>query len=288
MFAPHVFPIINRMKAGLLIWILIGVTGFVIPCQAKAAPPMYEAIMKIMQPLEYSGVPAMTKPGVSLDLDFEKRSWTLHNIHQYDPQGAVKLEQGRYGLCAELATYLFEKIRPVLNDRYDIKFAMVSESDFFSEGRANHIVLLILDKSDQEVYLADPSFHVYARTKDLAGYRVLNVQDTLSFVKDKSADVSFSADQAIPLYIKGDFLLSFSVTSVDGKFDRDNFIFVISAIRRLKFAGRDIVVIGRRNKVFVDFQDKTLLTQLLTEAEINTLFDRLKTWIERIEQGVNK
>jgi hypothetical protein len=118
--------------------------------------------------------------------------------------------------------------------------------------------------------------------KDLSEYQVLNTQDTLSFVKDRSRDVSFNVDQAIPLYIKNDFLLSFSVTSVDGKFNRDNFIFVISAIRRYKFAGRDIVVIGRRNKEFEDFEDRSMLNMLLTPDEVKILFDKLKTWIGRV------
>ena len=238
-----------------------------------------------MAPLEYSGVPVMVKPQVALSVNFSNWTWTLHNIHEYDDQGGIILEQGRYGLCAELATFLFEKIKPLLDGRYDVKFAMATESGFFSVGQSNHIVLLLVDKSNNQLYLIDPSFHKYARMKDLPEYHVLNIQDTLSFVKDRSHDVSFGVDQAIPLYIKNDVLLSFSVTSVDGKYDKDNFIFAISANRRYKFVGRDIVVIGRHNKDFEDFEDKALLNQLLTPEEIKTLFDKLKSWIERIQQS---
>lgn len=252
------------------------------PAAASAALPLSTDIMKIMQPLEYSGFPAMARPGVSLGLDFNKRVWILKNIHTYDKQGGVILEQGRFGLCAELATYLYAQLKPKLTPRYGVKFAMVSESGFFTQARANHIVLLILDQVDRQLYLADPSFHVYGRLKDLPDYQVLNTQDTLSFVKDQSPDVSFSVDQATPLYIKGDFLLSFAVTSVDGRFDKDNFIFVISAQRRYKDSVKDIVMIGRRKGEFMDIQDKAILTGLLTEQEVNTLFARLQTWIEQI------
>jgi len=251
-------------------------------CDPLDLPPFYDAIMKIMSPLEYSAVPVMVKPQVSLSVDFKQGLWTLHNIHEYDSQGGVILEQGRYGLCAELATFLFEKIKPLLNGRYEVKFAMATESGFFSVGQSNHIVLLLVDSSDNQVFLIDPSFHKYAKMKDLPEYHVLNIQDTLSFVKDKSHDVSFDVDQAIPLYIKNDFLLSFSVTSVDGKFDRDNFILAVSAVRRYKFAGRDIVIIGRRNKQFEDFEDRPFLNQLLTPQEIKTLFDKFKIWLERV------
>ena len=251
-------------------------------CDSLPTPPYYDAIMKIITPLQYSGVPVMVKPQVTLSVDFNKWTWTLRNIHAYDSQGGIILEQGRYGLCAELATYLFEKIKPMLDGRYEIKFAMVGESGFFSGGQSNHIVLLLVDKSDNQAYLIDPSFHKYARLKDLPEYHVLNIQDTLSFVKDKSTDVSFGVDQAIPLYIKNDFLLSFAVTSVDGKFDKDNFILVIAANRRFKFAGRDIVMIGRHNKEFEDFENKVYLNQLLSPEEIKILFDKLKSWFEQV------
>ena len=266
----------------LLLIALIGMHPCAGLCSPRPQPPFYDAIMKIITPLEYSGVPVMVKPQVALSLDFDKRIWTLKNIHEYDSQGSVILEQGRYGLCAELATYVFEKIKPLLDGRYEVKFAMVAESGFFAAGQSNHIVLLLVDRSDSQMYLIDPSFHKYARLKDLPEYHVVNVQDTLSFVKDKSPDFSFGVDQAIPLYIKNDFLLSFAVTSVDGKFDRENFIFVISANRQYKFGGRDIVFIGRHNKELEDYEDKALLNQLLTPDEIKTLFDKLKSWIMRV------
>ncbi|MBF0571219.1 MAG: hypothetical protein HQL12_05045 [Candidatus Omnitrophica bacterium] len=268
--------------AGAVLMVLFAVFPCVGVCDSPPSPPFYDLIMKILAPLEYSGVPSMVKPQVDLIINFSQRTWTLHKIHEYDSQGRVILEQGRFGLCAELAMFVFEKIKPLLDGRYEVKFAMVTESGFFSTEQSNHIVLILVDKTNSQAYLIDPSFHKYARMMDLPEYHVVNVQDTLAFVKDKSPDFSFGVDQAIPLYIKNEFLLSFSVTSVDGKFDRDNFIFVISATQRYKFAGRDIVFIGRRNKEFEDFEHKSLLNQLLTPVETKMLFDKLKSWIERV------
>lgn len=269
----------GAMKKTLLALLLILTCPCLGLCEASEIPPFYKTIMKIIGPLEYSGVPVMVKPQVTLSVDFDHGTWTLHNIHEYDSQGRIVLEGGRFGLCAELATFTFEKIKPLLDGRYEVKFAMVTESGFFAAGQSNHIVLLLGDKADKQIYLIDPSFHKYARLKDLPEYQVQDIKDTLSFVKDRSHDISFNADQAIPLYIKNDFLLSFSVTSVDGKFDRGNFIFVISAMRRYKFAGRDIVVIGRRKRRFEDFEDRRMLNDLLTPDEIKILFDKLKSWI---------
>ena len=251
-------------------------------CAAVSSPPYYDEIMKIMEPLAYSGVPVMVKPQVSMSVDFSHWTWTLRNIHEYDAKGGIILEQGRFGLCAELATFLFERVKPLLDQRYELKFAKATESGFFPSIGSNHIVLLLVDKAQGQVYLIDPSFHKYARVEDLGEYHVYGVQDTLSFIADKSHDVSFGANQAIPLYIKNDVLLSFAVTSVDQKFDRDNFIFVISANQRNKFSGRDIVVIGRHNKEFEDFEDRAVLNGLLTPEEIKVLFDKFKIWIQQV------
>jgi len=274
----------GRVLNGKVLFLASMVFSVACPCAGSAdqRPPFYEAITKIMAPLEYSGIPVMVNPRVALSVDFDKRTWTLHNVHEYDSQGRVILEKDRFGLCAELATFLFERIKPLLDRRYEVKFARVTEPGFFSAAQSNHIVLLLVDKSENQIYLIDPSFHQYAKMKDLTQYHVLNIQDTMSFEKDKSHDVSFGVDQAAPLYIKGDFLLSFAVTSVDGKFDKDNFIFVIAANRRNKFAGHDIVVIGRHNKELEDFEDKSFLGLLLTPDEINMLFAKIKSWIEDI------
>ena len=276
----------HKSYKNIVIYFLLIASMIILPgvgvCDPIYSPPFYDAIMKIITPLEYSGVPVMVKPQVALSVDFDKRMWTLRNIHEYDSQGGIILEQGRFGLCAELATFVFEKIKPMLDGRYAVKFAMVTESGFFATDLSNHIVLLLVDRSDKQAYLIDPSFHKYARLKDLQEYHIINIQDTLSFIQDHSHDISFSVDQAIPLYIKNDFLLSFAVTSVDGKFDRENFIFVISANRRYKFAGRDIVMIGRHNKEFEDIEDKNTLEELLSPDEIKTLFDKLKSWLGQV------
>ncbi|MBF0504927.1 MAG: hypothetical protein HQL14_07485 [Candidatus Omnitrophica bacterium] len=242
--------------------------------------PFYDEIMQMIQSLEYSGLPVMVKPQVKLGVDFSARTWTLQNIHEYDKQGGIVLEQGRYGLCAELATYLYEKIKPLLDARFEVKFARVTEAGFFSADRSNHIVLIMANHAIHEAYLIDPSFHKYAKLKDLPEYHVLDIQDALVFVKDKSPDVSFSVDQATPLYVRGDILLSFAVTSVDGKFDRDNFLFVISANRRFKYSSLDILVVGRHNKKFEDFEYKDFLEQLLNPEEIRILEDKFNSWLK--------
>ena len=244
--------------------------------------PYHDTIMGLVHSLEYSGFPVLTKPGVTLGIDFEKRTWTLRNVHQYDAQGEVVLEQGRYGLCAELSTYLYEKLRPLLSNRYDMKFAMATEAGFFPTFQSNHIILLMFDRATRDAYIIDPSFHKYGKANELSGYSILSVQDTLSFVADKSRDVSFQVDSAMPLFIKDDLLLSFAVTSVDGKFDRDNFLLVVAANKREKFAGLDILMAGKYNGRSEGFESKYAVGRALRPDEIEALYRQLNAWLKQI------
>ena len=110
------------------------------------APPYYAKIIDIMKPLEYSGIQAIARPNVTLSINYANGTWTLHNLHQYDAQGNILLEENRYGLCGELASYVSSRLRAILSDRYKIKFANVSEAGFFLAPKATHIILLIDDQ----------------------------------------------------------------------------------------------------------------------------------------------
>src|SRR5262249_19175456 len=125
---------------------------------ASEIPPHAQAVENIWKTLEYSGYQVLVKPDVRLSIDFDKQQWTLHNAHAFDADGNVVLEQGRFGLCAELSTYAFEHLPPEIKDNYEIKFANVTESDYFSRDQSNHIVLLMREKATDYVFLLDPSF----------------------------------------------------------------------------------------------------------------------------------
>ena len=243
--------------------------------------PYSDVIMGIISPLEYSGFPVMVKPDVSLSIDFSKRTWTLRNIHEYDPQGAVVLEQGRYGLCAELSTFVYYKLKPLLPPRYELRFAMATEPGFFPTEQSSHIILLMFDQATRDAYLIDPSYHKFGKINELSGYRILGIQDTLSFIKDKSPDVSFKVDQAMPLFIKDNLLLSFAVLTVDGKFDKDNFLLVVSAKLRDQLTGLDILTVGKHNGEIEAYENADTLGKLLNPAEVHMLYDQFKGWLSQ-------
>lgn len=271
------------LKLKYITIVLVSMAAFTAagPAAADKTPPHYDAVMEIIRPLEYTGFPVLAKPGTGMDIDFGKRMWTLRNIRSYDPQGVMLLEEGRYGLCAELSTYVYEKIKPVFDDRYEIKFGIVTEPDFFPDDASSHVVLLMLDTATRQSYLIDPSFHKYGKLGDFTDYRIWGAKDVLAFDRDKSRDMTFQADRAMPLLIKDDLLVSFAVTSVDGKFDRGNFLFVIAVNRRSsRGPGLDIVMVGRHDGEEVAFENKDMLAQVLNPQEIDRMYNKFKDWLK--------
>jgi len=245
-------------------------------------PPFYDQIIRIIDSLEYSGFQVLIKPEVTLSIDFEKKTWTLHKVHHYDSKGEILLEQGRYGLCAELATYLYERLGVFLSKQYDVKFAMTTEEGFFPTYQSNHIILLMHDRLTQNMYLMDPSFHKYEDVRHSKGYQIMGVQDALAFVREKSQDVSFRVDEAMPLFIKDEVLASFTVTSADGKFDKNNYLLLVSVSRRNKIEGLNIVMVGKYDNKIESYEGKDYLESLLNRQDIDNLHKKLITWIKQI------
>ena len=244
--------------------------------------PQYEAVMSILAPLEYSGFPTIVDKNVALKVDFDQHQWRLNNVHQFDDKGSLILEQGRFGLCAELSAHIFDQIKALMGDEYEVKFATVTESSFFSKFESNHIILLVYHRITKASYFIDPSFRMYGKVSDFNDYRIFSVQDQLPFVRGRITDSVFKIDQAMPLFIKNDCLLSFAVTSVDGKFDKDNFLFIIALNRKNKFSGIDIFAVGKYKGGIQSVNDHTALEQLFTPDEIKALYNQLNGWFKAI------
>jgi hypothetical protein len=261
---------------------------FLAPCLCRADAskvntkqtlPFEEKINQIMGSVNYSGIQALMRPEVVLKIDFKKRAWTLSHIHQYDAKGDIVLEQGRHGLCADLATYVYQEIKSDLTDDYEIRFASSTESRYFPNYESNHIVLLMSNKADQNIYLIDPSFRQYGNIKEFNQYKIFGTQENLTFLKEKAADESYLVDQARPLLIKEDLLLSFSVLSVDGKFDQDNFMFTLSVTRQNQTGDLSLLLIGKRNGQIESFENRSLLGEFINPQEIQNLHRKLTMWL---------
>lgn len=252
------------------------------PPTSSSSLPFYEEIMDVVEPLEYSIFPDLVRPDVSLSINFNGKFWTLHNIHQTDAQGQIVLKNDRYGLCGELAAYTHRKIKPILKDQYTIEFLRAAESGFFLRPYSSHIILVISDKKTQERYFLDPSFARYGKEEDFEDYLFFDAVDVFAILQEQKTDVSFLADFGTPVLIKENFLLYFMVESVEGKFDKDNFVLAVTANKRYKYSGRYVYALRKRNGEKQTHTNEWLLHRLLTPDEAKKLLDKITEWFNQV------
>ncbi len=249
-----------------------------------SALPYYKEIMAVLNPLEYSGVNDLLEKNVDLAVDFNKKNWTLTNIHKFDPKGNILLDHDRYGLCGELAAHTYKNIIPFLQDRYDILFVKAAESGFFLRQHTTHIVLVLIDRTTRERFFIDPSFKRYGREGDFKDYLFFEATDIQTHLKSLTKDVLFPMDVETPLLIRKDFLLCLGVESIDGKFNKDNFALAITANRRHEYSGRYVFTLSRQNGKTETLKDEALLSQLLTPEELRKIIGKVTAWFDAAAQ----
>ncbi len=242
--------------------------------------PQYSQIMSIISPLQYSGLPTLLRNEVNLLINFTTQTWQLTNIHRFDKNGNLILEEGRYGLCGELASYTYTKIAPLLEPQYAIKFHQVAESGFFLQPQSSHIILMIYDKTDPtKTFLLDPSFARYGPLDSFDNYLFYGNRDNLEFIENQDKDITLPIDGGTPILIKNDRILLLSVETLDGKFDHKNFAIAITATRRFKYSGRYVLII-RKTEDNVDFFENTYLaTKLFDQKTYQDLKNKIIFWV---------
>ena len=272
-------PLIAKRQALLILALL---AAFPLTARAEDKPPHYDEVMEIIKPLEYSGLHYTLPADVTLSVDSAKQTWTLRNIRKYDAEGNILLAEGRYGLCAELAFYTYHRIRPLFSDRYLIKFARVAESDFFDSPESNHVVLFIVDSTANEVYLLDPSFHVYGQNSEFKKYTLYSTKDSLEDFERKDADIAFTLDGTLPLLIKKKYLILLSVEAAPKKFDRQNLSFFVIAKRRGSSRGHYLFAVKIKNGKVTTFRNQRATQRLLTEEEENLIGNKLLSLVKTL------
>src|SRR6185437_8555477 len=120
--------------------------------------PHAAEIAETVQPLHYTFMHTLLQPDVHLSLDFKDGLWRLSNIHYFDSSGRVMLGDGHTGLCGDLTAYTYQKIKPIFESRYTIRFVRAAEANYFPSPLNVHYVLSIMDTaaSPQIVYILDP------------------------------------------------------------------------------------------------------------------------------------
>lgn len=254
----------------------------------ESQAPYQKEIKKIIKPLRYSGLQALLRPDVRISLDFQKRSWILHNIHRFDDQGRVVLEEGHYGVCNELSAYVYGKVRPLLGSNYEIEFVRTAESGFFPIPDGSHVILRIIKPSlfGEHVYILDPSFHRYGSIDKFNDYLFI---DTISypFFSESRTDESFNVNNGPPLSIKKNYLLGLIVEEINGKFDQDNFILALTATRRNHYAGRYIFAVRKNSGELQQIENKNLIKMFLEEEEYHQIRQKLVDLFENLLVNYN-
>ena len=244
--------------------------------------PHYHEIMKIIQPLTYSGFYAIQKPGVTLSIDFKNRTWTLHGMRRYAPDGTLLLDEGRNGLCAELAYHTFQKLMPLLSKQWEIKFARVSEPDFFSAIESNHVVLILGDPITQATYLLDPSFHRYGTTAEFPRYTILGAKNDLLSFEKRDPDATLPVDDSFPLLIRNNSLILLSVESVSGALDAKNLVLAISSCNRSRTSNAYLMALRKENGRVKWLQNEAAMKKLFTPEEIEGIKKKFVAWTQTL------
>lgn len=241
--------------------------------------PLQEFVFSLVRPLEYSGLEALWGPDVTLRVDFSQRTWTLKNFRQYDEKGELLLAGGRFGLCAELTAYVFQKLRPVLGERYLLEFAWVSEPEFFGTLESRHIILTITDPVNREAFMLDPSFHRYGRPGVFPRYVFYEARDTLATIRDRERDVTFKIGETMPLVIRSGVLVVFSVDPANGVLDPKNISLTVSALGRRSPSGRHLFAVYKESGKVDVLRREAMPASLLTDHEQTHLVQKMISWM---------
>jgi len=248
--------------------------------------PHQEEIKKIIEPLRYSFIEALMHKDVKVSIDFDEETWTLHNVHHFDPDGNIVLDEGRFGICGSLAAYAYQKIKPLLEDRYKIAFVNVSESGFFPRPSGTHYVLRITDTSALffegllASYILDPSFHRYQRFQECEDYEFNAEMESLDLLENKNKDIVTDIKKTIPIKIHNNYLISLGVEGVGALFDKDNFTLALTATRQYRYVGRVLLAFRLYKGKVQILKDEALTKQLIDKVNYDRLYNRLKELFE--------
>ncbi|HRY28638.1 MAG TPA: hypothetical protein P5079_01225 [Elusimicrobiota bacterium] len=249
--------------------------------------PHYKEIKKIIENLRYSGLPRLLRPDVRLELNFEKKMWRLANIHRYTDDGEILLEDGKVGLCGQLATHTYFRIRHLFDHRYSIRFGRVSETNFFTAPEASHIVLQITDLSNPQqpaFYILDPSFRRYGPIEEFGDYNFLEDMGLLAFLTKRPPHETKPVNVSTPILITKNKLLLFHAATRNGRFDKDQFSLMVTALQRHQYRPEPLMTLRVENGAPALVENEGLAGELLTTKKRAALRDMLWRFYRHVEE----
>ncbi len=249
-------------------------------------PPHYAKVKQIIEPLKYNGYYNLMRPDVKLTIDFENETWCLRNLHQFNAQGRIKLVQGCYGLCGELASYTYDEIRPLFDrNKYNIGFMRVAESGFFIKPTDSHIALCIIEKTlfGSKTYILDPSFRRYGPINEFSDYMFFEKMAQLTFVKFKNPDEVLTVGRFVPIIISRDHMAALMVDKNKDKFDQDNFVLALTSTKKHSFGGNYLLMLIKNEGETEIVENSYLGHMILGPKSYDAICDRLKQWFSEIK-----
>lgn len=246
---------------------------------AKGVPREQE-IRDVIKDLRYSGLPGLLRPEVRLEADFENRRWRLLNIHRFDASGRVLLDEGRYGICGDLAAHTFQEIQPLFDHRYSIRIVNAAESSYFPTGIGTHMVIRIRDITSPaapKTYILDPSFRRYGPETEFLDYRFFKDMSYMDLMRKQSEHEERSVGNAMPIFIRKNILLSLLLDDVDGRFDPQNVALAVTATKKHEYASKVIMGARLRNGRMETSGDEALAGELLSDDEAKKIRQRFLT-----------
>lgn len=256
----------------------------------QKSAPHSKQIKKILQPLRYSILDYFDRDNVGLSIDFDHGVWAIRNIHHYDENGDLLLAQDKQGICGDLTWYVYNQIRPLLNENYLIDFMYVAEASYFPGETSTHLVLRIIDRSvspKPKVYIIDPSFRKYGEPKYFEDYLYVRPVRTLDYVQKKQKDIVMAVGGGTPVMITGEVLLTLNIYAMEGKLDKYNFSLGIIAKRRHNYSGQVMLMYGLKEgqsvyyeaspekRIFIKSKVWKKLSQQLRELYLGIRFEEI-------------
>lgn len=251
------------------------------------------AIEQLMKGLSYSGIPMLNRSDVFVEINFAEKKWTLRNLHRFDENGDLILEQDnkpngvRYGTCGELTTYLLEPVRRLFGESYKVEPVTAAQSGFFLAPQASHIVLRITELArtagkTQETYVLDPSFKRYGPHEDFEDYHFFESMSALPFHKEQGRDVTIPVRCYVPLVMNGEYLLSLGVEDSGESFDQRNFVLALGLTKKHNYAGKYVYALHMQDGIVHTLENRPLGVRVLgleaylkLRARISVFFDRI-------------
>jgi len=155
-------------------------------------------------------------------------------------------------------------------------------SGYFLTPKASHVVLRISKKiNNQEIYILDPSFHKYGPLDEFEDYSFFEDSAKLDFVENKMTDINQPFNVLIPLIIRSNYLVGFTVESKNNGLYQKYFVLGLTLTKKYNYAGRYLFALRYADGDTEIFENKTLAREILNEQEwsilkqkITELFDK--------------